>query len=191
MRVGPLSIVVILSLGLLRAAPDSVERGILRLHYVQKPIGTEKYEIVRDGDTLLLTSDFDFTDRGGRVQLAATLRTKPDLTPIHFTAKGKSYRFVNVDSDVTIDGRDAVVRADGADLHVTVPAQFFTVDGYAPFAAQMVMLRYWRQHGQPRMLTTIPGTPANDVAIEQRGRDTMRVGSRVVTLDRFVVDGVV
>src|SRR5207245_924743 len=61
---------------------DPVERGILRLHYVQKPIGYERYEIVRDGDDLKLTSDFDFIDRGGRVQLAATLRTKADFTPL-------------------------------------------------------------------------------------------------------------
>ena len=56
-----------------------MERGTLRLHYVQKPIGTERYEIVRaakDGGAQL-TADFDFTDRGGRVQLAATLQTVP------------------------------------------------------------------------------------------------------------------
>jgi len=191
MRLGVMAIVVPLAVGLVRAAEDPIERGTLRLHYVQKPIGAEQYQISRDGDALQLSSDFDFTDRGGRVQLTATLRTKSDLTPIHFTAKGKSYRFVNVDSDVTIDGRDASVRTDGSERHVALPAQFFTVDGYAPFAAQMLMLRYWKQHGRPRMLTTIPGMPANDVAIEQRGRDTIRVGAKTVSLDRFVVDGVV
>ena len=60
---------------------DVVERGTLRLHYVQKPIGYERYQIGRQGDTLTLTSDFDFTDRGGRVQLAATLRTRPTSRP--------------------------------------------------------------------------------------------------------------
>src|SRR5512141_2201919 len=85
------------------AAADPVERGTLRLHYVQKPIGYERYEIVREGDALTLTSDFDFTDRGGRVQLAATLRAKADFTPLSFRATGKSYRFVNVDGDVRID----------------------------------------------------------------------------------------
>src|SRR3954465_2214478 len=54
--------------------PDVLERGTLRLHYVQKPIGYERYEIARQGDTLTLTSDFAFTDRGGRVQPAATPR---------------------------------------------------------------------------------------------------------------------
>src|SRR5437762_3162757 len=110
--------------------PAPVEQGMLRLHYVQKPIGIERYEIVRNSGTsgLQLTADFDFTDRGGRVQLAATLRTLSDLTPVHFAAKGKSYRFVNVDSEITIDGHDARVRADGGDTHITLPAQFFTVD---------------------------------------------------------------
>ena len=107
-------------------APASIERGTLRLHYVQKPIGYERYEVAPDGDlsrrsasgakaeAVKLTADFDFTDRGGRVQLAATLRARADFTPISFQAKGKSYRFVNVDSDVRVEGSDAVVRADGA-----------------------------------------------------------------------------
>src|SRR6478672_13134367 len=112
MRMGLIGVIAALSIGVGQRVPTAVERGTLRLHYVQKPIGIERYEIVRDGDALQLSSDFDFTDRGGRVQLAATLRTKPDYTPIHFTAKGKSYRFVNVDSDVAIDGREAHVRAD-------------------------------------------------------------------------------
>ena len=173
------------------AADEPIERGTLRLHYVQKPIGYERYTIARDGDALRLSSDFDFTDRGGRVQLAATLRTRPDYTPIAFTARGKSYRFVNVDSEVRVEGSDASVRADGAEARVTLPAQFYTVDGYAPFAAQMLMLRYWKAHGQPRRLATVPGLPINEVVIEPRGREAIRVGDTTVRLERVVVDGVV
>src|SRR4051794_12061504 len=171
--------------------PDPIERGVLRLHYVQKPIGYERYQIVKDGDALALTSDFDFTDRGGRVQLSATLRTTADLTPLSFKATGKSYRFVNVDSDVRIEGRDAIVKADGAESHVPVPAAFYTVDGYAPFAAQMMLLRYWKQHGQPRVIRTVPGLPTNDVFVEARGREAIRIGSTVVRLERYAIDGVV
>jgi imidazolonepropionase-like amidohydrolase len=171
------------------AAP--IERGAWRLHYVQKPIGEERYSIARDGDGLTLSSDFAFTDRGGRVQLAATLRTRADFTPIAFTASGRSYRFVNVDSDVRVEGSDAIVRADGAEARVALPPQFFTVDGYAPFAAQMLMLRYWQRHGQPRVLKTVPGLPANDVFVEPRGRDAIRIGDAVVRLERYAIDGVV
>jgi len=192
----------LLALG--QPAPPSIERGTLRLHYVQKPIGYERYEVAPDGDlsgrsasgaeadAVKLTADFDFTDRGGRVQLAATLRAKADFTPISFQAKGKSYRFVNVDSAVRVEGSDAVVRADGAvESRVTLPAQFFTVDGYAPFSAQMLLLRYWKLHGQPRVLRTVPGQPTNDVVVEARGREAIRIGEKVTTLERFAVDGVV
>jgi imidazolonepropionase-like amidohydrolase len=179
------------ALGAAVQGPPTIERGTLRLHYVQKPIGYERYEIAREQDAWRLSSDFDFTDRGGRVQLTATLRTKPDFTPVLFRAKGKSYRFVNVDSEVQVDGTDAVVRADGVEQRVTLPPRFFTVDGYAPFAAQMLLLRYWKQHGQPRVVQTVPGLPTNDVIIEPRGREALRVGSATVTLDRYLVDGVV
>jgi imidazolonepropionase-like amidohydrolase len=183
-------------LGLGQPSSAPAERGTLRLHYVQKPIGHERYEIAPDADSLKLTADFDFTDRGGRVQLAATLRTKADFTPLSFEAKGKSYRFVNVDSNVRIEGSDAVVtatvRADGAaESRVTLAGPFFTVDGYAPFSAQLLLLRYWKQHGQPRLLRTVPGQPINDVIVEARGREAMRVGEKMILLERFSIDGVV
>jgi len=169
----------------------ALERGTLRLHYVQKPIGYERYEIARDGDALALSADFDFTDRGGRVQLAATLRTAADYTPLAFAAKGKTYRFVNVDSQVTFGKGKATVHADGADATLTIDPTFYPIDGYAPFSAQMLLLRYWKQHGRPRVMHTVPGLPVNDVFIESRQPETVRVGDRTFTLEPFVVDGVV
>src|SRR5205809_3734736 len=79
----------ILGLATVAASVQPVERGSLRLFYIQKPIGLERYEIVRDGDRLKLSSDFDFNDRGGSVRLAATLETTADLSPLSFRAKGK------------------------------------------------------------------------------------------------------
>jgi imidazolonepropionase-like amidohydrolase len=173
--------------------PSPIERGTLRLHYVQKPIGYERYQVVRDGAAggLTLTSDFDFTDRGGRVQLDATLRTRDDFTPLAFKARGKSYRFVNVDSEVRIDGEAAIVKADGAESRVPLTAPFYTIDGYAPFAAQMMLLRYWKRHGEPRVMRTVPGLPANEVFIESRGREAIRIGSTEIRLERYAIDGVV
>ncbi|HWF86975.1 MAG TPA: amidohydrolase family protein, partial [Vicinamibacterales bacterium] len=95
------------------------------------------------------------------------------------------------DSEITIDGRDATVRAHGATAHVSLPQTFFTVDGYAPFAVQMLLVRYWQTHGQPRVLETVPGMPLNDVIIEHRGRETMPAGAQTLTLERYSIDGVV
>jgi imidazolonepropionase-like amidohydrolase len=74
---------------------------------------------------------------------------------------------------------------------VRLPGHFYTVDGYAPFAAQMLLLRYWKQHGQPRVVGTVPGLPVNDVFIEARGRNVLSAAGKRIVLDRFVVDGVV
>jgi len=172
-------------------APELVEEGTLRLYYLKHPLGYERYSLARDGDELLLTSDFDFTDRGGRVQLAASLRMAGDLTPRQFEAKGKSYRFVNVDSEVTLEKGSASVRVRGETNRVSIPERVFTIDGYAPFSVQMMLVRYWNGHGRPEVLATLPGEPLNEVRIENRGRDEMRVGERVVVLDRYTVEGVV
>jgi hypothetical protein len=88
----------------LAGAAASVEQGTLRLHYVQKPIGTER---VRDrqsaGDGgLQLTPTSTSPTAAGRVQLAATLRTAADLTRFISARRERSYRFVNVDSAIDI-----------------------------------------------------------------------------------------
>jgi imidazolonepropionase-like amidohydrolase len=174
-----------------QSGAPAAEHGTLVLHYVQKPIGAEHYTVTREGGAVQLTSDIDFTDRGGRVQLESSLKMGADLRPQTFRAKGKSYRFVNVDSDIRVDGSDAIVRADRAERRVTLPPTFFAVDGYAPFSVQMMLVRYWQQHGRPRVLQTVPGMPLNDVFIEQRGREAVRIGSRTLSLDRYSIDGVV
>ncbi len=174
-----------------RGGAPAVERERLRLHYVQKPIGIEEDAIAPSGDGVRLTAHFSFTDRGGPVALEATLDTAADGTPRRFIARGKSYRFVNVDSEVSVSGRTALVRPDGGERRVDLPRRFFTVDGYAPFGAQMLLLRYWLRHGRPQVLQTVPGLPLNDVVVEQRGRDRIRVGGRTWRLTQYVVDGVV
>jgi imidazolonepropionase-like amidohydrolase len=73
---------------------------------------------------------------------------------------------------------------------VPLPPRFYTVDGYAPFSVQMLLLRYWKRHGRPRIIQTVPGTPLNDVIVEARGPEQIRAGSGMVPLERFVIDGV-
>ena len=184
-------LLAVLTLLVAAPSPPDGEHGTIRLHYLQKPIGVERYDLVTDGGGLRLSSDFDFTDRGGRVQLTSTLETAADFSPRHFAARGKSYRFVNVDSDVRLENGAAMVRADGTERRVPLSGPAFTVDGYAPFSVQMMLVRWWKQHGQPHTVATVPGMPTNDVVIESRGRDVIAVGSKSVTLDRFSIDGVV
>jgi hypothetical protein len=129
----------------------AAEHGTLLLHFIQLPVGEETYEL----NDNLLRANFEYTERGSKVPLTATLRMRPDLTPIAFEAHGRSYRPFSIDASFTAGAADR--------------APFFTISGYAPFSVQMMMLRYWLAHGKPRRMVQRPG--GDDLIIEEAGRD--------------------
>ena len=53
---------------------------------------------------------------------------------------------------------------------------------------QMLMVRYWASHGSPAELETFP---VGRVKIEPRGHDTVTIGGRDETLDRYTVEGLI
>src|SRR5262249_43676156 len=119
-----------------------------------------------------------------------TLRLKPDLTPEQLTTAGKTYRFVTLDTAVDVAAGRASVRDGRQRWEVALPDRFFTVTGYAPFAVQMMLVRYWKTHGRPEVLRTVPGAPTNEVRIEAAGEDTVTVGGKPIRLTRYLVSGV-
>jgi imidazolonepropionase-like amidohydrolase len=193
-----LSLLTALALVLVAAAPpwpaaralgaprEAAERGTFRLHKFMQPIGTETYELARDGDALALTSKFEFSDRGTAVPLAATLRTRQDLTPLSFELKGKTSRFSTVDTRIEVAGTTATVTDGEATRTEAVPERFFTTGGYAPVSVQMALLRYWLAHGSPPRLRTVP---VGEVTIADRGEDVFEVNGSRVALRRYSVDG--
>ena len=65
------------------------ERGALILHFLQLPVGEETYQLTSEADgSLVLHASFEYTERGSRVPLAATLRMKRDLTPASIRGEG-------------------------------------------------------------------------------------------------------
>jgi imidazolonepropionase-like amidohydrolase len=171
------------------ASAQVIEKGKFRLHKFQQPIGEESYEIRRDGGSLVVRSTFEFTDRMSQVALTATLRARQDLTPEAFEIKGKTSRSSEIDTSVEIQGLGAKVRRGKESNRVAaLPDRFFTVDGYAPFAIQMLLVRYWASHAVKVALKTLPG---GEVTVEHRGRDTIEAGGKRVELDRYSVGGVI
>jgi imidazolonepropionase-like amidohydrolase len=164
------------------------ETGQFRLHKFEQPIGEETYTITRDGGGLTLKSDFAFTDRGTKVPLSATLKAAGDYTPQSFVIKGSTSRSSDIDSEVEVNGASATVRQ-SKETHTAVPPQsFFTVSGYAPVSMQMALMRYWRTHGSPAQLATLP---AGDVKIQDRGSETIDVGGRGIRVERYTVRGLI
>ncbi len=168
-----------------QAAPES---GKFRLHKFEQAIGEENYTITPDGSSLNLKTDFKFTDRGTPVPLTATLRTSDSYVPQNFTIKGNTSRLSTTDTEVTINGANATIRQGKDTRTVSVPQTFFTISGYAPVAIQMEMMRYWRAHGQPAQMMTLP---IGAVRIQVRGSETVQVDGKPVKVERYTVQGLI
>jgi len=167
----------------------AVEQGKFILHKFEQPIGSETYEIRHTGDSLAVTMEFKFTDRGQDVPLSASFRGSSDLTPQAFEIKGKTARPVSIDESVTIESGKLHLRTRDKQTEAALPSgPFFTIAGYAPTTMQMLMVRYWAAHGSPAELPTLP---TGSVKIEPRGKDSVHVGDKDEQLDRYTIEGLI
>ena len=193
-RVARLLLVLVVALApvaLLSQAATSVastDSGRFRLHKFEQPIGEETYTITRDANTLTLKSDFEFTDRGSKVPLVATLRAAADYTPRSFVIKGSTSRVSTIDTDVEIDVANATIRQGHDTRTIAAPQNFFTIAGYAPVAMQMALIRYWRAHGSPARLATLP---FGEVQIQDRGAETIALDGRSLQVERYSIRGLI
>ena len=165
-----------------------IESGKFRLHKFEQAIGEETYEISRDGDSVVVKSNFKFTDRGTPVPLTTTLRTSQDLTPEAFEIKGSTARGSTIDTAVEIKGNAATIREGKETRQAPVPARFFTIAGYAPVTMQMMLMRYLARKNVKGALATLPG---GAVTVERRGKDQIRIGDKTVELDRYSMGGLI
>jgi imidazolonepropionase-like amidohydrolase len=167
---------------------QSSESGKFRLHKFEQAIGEESYTITRQDETLTLKSDFLFTDRGSPVPLSTTFQAGSDYSPQSFNTHGSTCRFCPIDWDITLQGRSAEIRQDQRVQTVSAPEIFFVMSGYAPVAMQMAMMRYWRAHGSPAELATLP---SGQVRIQDRGGENFDLDGRSIPLRRYTVRGLI
>ena len=169
----------------------ALEQGKFTLHKFEQAIGEESYLIRRDGDSVVATIDFKFTDRGSAVPLSTTFRAAEDWTPQAFEIKGKTARPVTIDQSVSVKGGAIALRSrDQQAPDMPLPTgPWFTISGYAPVTMQMLMVRYWAAHGSPSQLPILPSSGM--VKIEPRGSDTFHVAGKDEKLDRYIVDGLI
>src|ERR1700754_3030603 len=113
-----------------------VETGKFRLHKFQQAIGEESYTVTRDGDALVMKTEFKFTDRGSQVPLTTMLRTRQDLTPLAYQIKGKTSRLSEIDTSIEVNGNTAKIREGSQTRDAVAADHFFTISGYAPVSVQ-------------------------------------------------------
>ena len=123
----------------------------------------------------MLTSHFEFVDRGTTVALDTTLTySSKDFTPISFESHGKSYRIFSVDTSVP---------------HAARTANTFTLDGMAPISAQGLLVRYWLAHGKPSIMRLAPS--GDSIRIREIPEATELTYLHSHPARRFVIDGVI
>jgi len=170
------------------AFTQTIEQGKFRLHKFEQSIGEEKYTIQSDGNSLNVSMDFKFVDRGSPVMLTASFHAAPDLTPQSFHIAGNTSRVSQIDDAVEIEPGKARLRNRAQWTEAPLPKQFFTIAGYSPTTMQMLMVRYWSGHGSPAELAVLP---SGSVKIEPRGQDTITIGGHQQKLDRYTIEGLI
>jgi imidazolonepropionase-like amidohydrolase len=168
---------------------EPLEHGVFVLHDEERVAGRETYDVVQDGEALKATVDFNFANRGRNVPLSATFRGHKDWTPIAFEIKGNTSRFTTIDQAVEVRSGKLHIRSRSEEHDVAAPRRFFTIAGYAPTTMQMLLLRYWRAHGSPGQLDVFPR--GGQVHIVARGMDMVTVGGRRISLQRYMVSGLI
>jgi imidazolonepropionase-like amidohydrolase len=178
-------------LAALLVTQQPVDSGTIRVHLLGHAIGAERYVVENVAGRLVFTDTFTFTDRGGRIQLASSMQLSRAFEPVQLTSIGRTYRFVNVDAEVSVLKGKVHSRSLGDTATFTAPKHFFPIASYAPLQAQALLVRYWLGHGRPKTITTAPGDPTTEVTVEDLG--TARIvpaNGAALTFRRYAIDGV-
>ena len=158
------------------------------LHKFAQNIGKETYQITRRGNNLTYDIDFKFTDRGSPVPLKAQLVTTTGYEPISLFIKGSTSRFSTINDTIRIENKKVFIRVDDSIHTETMKPVAFPVGGYSPGTVQMILLQYWKKHGEPKNIFLLP---AGIVSISRQGTDELSLMNKPLKLDRFVVSGLI
>ncbi|WPU95930.1 amidohydrolase family protein [Mucilaginibacter sabulilitoris] len=164
------------------------DSGAFLLHKFEQQIGKETYVVHKYKDAIHYTIDFKFVDRGSPVPLKAELKVNPVGDPLELTIKGSTSRFSKVDDKVTIRGKEVSVRVNDSSYTQKVQPLSFPVAGYSPGTVQQALIQYWRKHGEPVNIHTLP---FGAVQIKKGGTDQLSFNGKPITLERFTISGLV
>ena len=155
----------------------------LRIYYVGRPVGWERYAITKSDGGERLAADWSYVDRGRRIHTAATLDVSTDYTPVSLKVDRFNDTTRTPALDVSFSGRRATIVRNGATSGVDLPPVAFAISQYTPVSQHLALLRYWKAHGSPATLAVVPGDPTNPVKIRSQGIDNIAVGGKRVPLD--------
>ncbi len=180
---------ILSAFGFLSAAQNiPTDSGSFFLHKFAQNIGKETYYITKRGNTITYDVNFKFTDRGSPVPLKAQLVITNDNEPISLFIKGNTSRFSEINDTIRIQNKNAEIKVDSAVHTEAMKPLAFPVAGYSLGTVQMMLLRYWKKHHEPKNIAMLPrGT----VTIVRAGSDTLHFKRKNLLLERFTLSGLV
>lgn len=169
-------------------AGDTLVKGTFILHKFQQAIGKEFYSIMDSHDSVVLSSNFKFTDRGQEVPLQTMLVLTSTGKPAAFRIKGSTSRASVINDEVRIEGDSVWIRVNETAHRERTPESCFPISGYAPVSVQMMLVKYWNKLGRP---TSIRALPAGNITITHDGVDTLSIKGESKILERHFVKGLI
>ena len=176
--------------------PLVVEHGTYSIHLLLHAIGTEEYTVTQSSpgkpDNQVMTTTSTTADRGTKRTTSSTLTMGPMFTPITLQrATGVAGAGDNAPM-LEVKGAAITMREAGVTRTISKPAVAFVASGPMSAAMQMMMMRYWKRHGQPARLPVIGGSDkASDKAlpleIRPVGHDAFSVKGQIFRLTRYTV----
>ncbi|HZV02907.1 MAG TPA: amidohydrolase family protein [Planctomycetota bacterium] len=148
------------------ATPVLAEEGRWTLFELRKKVGSESFSVELESGARIVSSTLDFRDRQNRIFLRSRLR---------IGAEG---------AIETLERSGTVSRMQAVQEKIEAIPGGFAIQGYAPYAAQRELVRYWLRHGRP---ARIPRCPEGELRFERRG-ETEVAGKK---LERLALSGLV
>ncbi len=184
----PFFIIILLSCTSLFAQTQVTDSGTFNLHKFAQNIGKEKYTETKKGDTLQYKTDFQYVDRGDTVRLKAAMILTSRLEPVSYRIRGGTSRFSSLNDSIVIRNKTAYIKVDDSSFKKTLTGINFPVAGYSPATAQMLLIKYWKQHNQPQQVHMLP---FGDAVITKDGEDTLSFNNKNIVVSRYVIKGLI
>ena len=165
-----------------------IDSGSFFLHKFAQNIGKETYTVSKTGNTLNYDINFKFTDRGSPVPLKARMTTTTASEPISLWIKGSTSRFSTINDSIVIGNQMVSIKVDSISHTEALKPLAFPIGGYSPGTVQMLLLKYWKAHKQPK---NIPMLPKGNVVITRDGSDTLNFMNDQLMLERYVISGLI
>jgi imidazolonepropionase-like amidohydrolase len=177
--------------------PVMVEHGMYNIHLLMHLVGHEEYRVMQSaGLRMEMQTSSELWDRGNK---------RAGVTTLDFADKTFEPEKLVMDSvptapdgalSVSIENGQATVQEASVSRTLRKPpvafVAFQTMPSNSaqtvPASLQMMMMRYWHAHGEPKQLALLRANPhAEPVEIKLVGHEAFQVHGRTVRLSRYTV----